>query len=105
MSPARFPARFNDTAAGSRWATINLLAPEDDGLLCGGNPDQPVVLNGADKGSFPSYILRVQFPILGLTRMFAWWPWQGCRPVLMALPAFASSTGSPIATSATRIIS
>jgi hypothetical protein len=54
-----------DTGAGSRRATIDLLLEEDDCLLCGGNPDQPVVLGGAYSGSFPSYILRVQIPILG----------------------------------------
>jgi hypothetical protein len=53
-----------DTGAGSRRATIELLVKEDDCLLCGGNPDQPVVLGGAYSGSFPSYILRVQIPAL-----------------------------------------
>jgi hypothetical protein len=54
-----------DTGAGSRRARIDLLLEEDDCLLCGGNPDDPVTLGGAYSGSFPTYELRVQIPPLG----------------------------------------
>src|SRR5438067_1588731 len=57
-----------DTGAGSRQVRINLLLDEDDCLLCGGIPDQPIALRGAYTGSFPTYILRVQLPALGFDR-------------------------------------
>jgi hypothetical protein len=54
-----------DTGAGSRRTAIDLLLDEDDCLLCGGNPDQPITLGGAYSGSFPTYVVRVQLPALG----------------------------------------
>lgn len=57
-----------DTGAGSRNSVFELLLDEDDCLLCGGNPDQPVTLGGAYAGSFPTYVLPVQLPELGFAR-------------------------------------
>ncbi|HMC66949.1 MAG TPA: hypothetical protein VKI65_18575, partial [Gemmataceae bacterium] len=66
-----------DSGAGSRTARFQLILDEDDCLLCGGNPLQPITLGGAYTGSFP------------LRRL---------RPVLMALLVLASSTASATAT-------
>ena len=54
-----------DTGAGSRHPRFQLILDEDDCLLCGGKPDQPIVLAGAYEGSFPRYVLRVRLPALG----------------------------------------
>jgi hypothetical protein len=48
-----------DTGTGSQIAPFQLLLEEDDCLLCGGNPLQPIALGGAYTGSFPTYALRV----------------------------------------------
>ncbi len=54
-----------DTGAGSRTARFQLILDEDDCLLCGGNPLQPVMLGGAYVGSFPTYVIPVRLPALG----------------------------------------
>ncbi len=57
-----------DTGAGSQLSAFELILDEDDCLLCGGNPDQPITLGGAYVGSFPSYVVLVQLPALGFAR-------------------------------------
>lgn len=57
-----------DTGAGTANSGFDLLMDEQDCLLCGGNPTQPIVLGGAYSGSFPIYLLRVQIPILKFDR-------------------------------------
>jgi hypothetical protein len=54
-----------DTGAGSRTSVFELLLDEDDCLLCGGNPLQPVLLGRAYTGSFPTYGISVRLPALG----------------------------------------
>jgi hypothetical protein len=54
-----------DTGAGSRTAPFHLILDEDDCILCGGNPLQPVQLGGAYAGSFPAYGISVRLPALG----------------------------------------
>jgi hypothetical protein len=53
------------TGAGSRTARFQLLLEEDDCVLCGGNPLQPVILGGAYAGSFPTYAVAIEVPVLG----------------------------------------
>jgi len=57
-----------DTGAGAVQSPFHLVLDEDDCLLCGGNPLQPVALRGAYAGSFPSYVLPVAIPALGFQR-------------------------------------
>src|SRR5689334_15515323 len=57
-----------DTGAGLHNTVFDLILDEDDCLLCGGNPDQPVTLGGAYTGSFPTYVLPVQIPTLGFSQ-------------------------------------
>ena len=57
-----------DSGAGSKRSASELLLDEDDCLLCGGNPDRPIVLGGAYVGSFPTYDVNVQIPALGIDR-------------------------------------
>jgi hypothetical protein len=57
-----------DTGAGSQQADIDLLLEEDDCLLCGGYPGQPVTLGGAYAGSFPTYDLLVFLPALAFAK-------------------------------------
>src|SRR5437879_6379370 len=54
-----------DSGAGSLNSGFELLLDENDCLLCGGNPLQPITLGGAYAGSFPLYLLVVQLPSLG----------------------------------------
>jgi hypothetical protein len=54
-----------DTGAGSRTAPFQLILDEDDCILCGGNPLQPVILGRAYAGPFPTYDLPVRIPALG----------------------------------------
>jgi hypothetical protein len=54
-----------DTGAGSAHSAFELILDEDNCLLCGGNPLQPVTLGGAYAGSFPTYLLPVEVPALG----------------------------------------
>lgn len=54
-----------DTGAGTRTARFQFILDEDDCLLCGGNPLQPIALGGAYAGSFPTYGLSVGIPALG----------------------------------------
>jgi hypothetical protein len=54
-----------DTGAGSQTSLFELILDEDDCLLCGGNPLQPVLLGGAYTGSFPIYGISVRLPALG----------------------------------------
>jgi hypothetical protein len=54
-----------DSGAGSLLSGFELILEEDDCLLCGGLPEQPVALGGAYTGSFPSYTVRVSIPELG----------------------------------------
>src|SRR5262245_50150061 len=54
-----------DTGAGSSGSGMELILNEQDCLLCGGTPDQPVTLGRAYTGSFPTYVLRIQVPALG----------------------------------------
>jgi hypothetical protein len=53
------------SGAGSRTSFFELILDEDDCLLCGGNPLQPVLLGGAYAGSFPTYGISVRIPALG----------------------------------------
>jgi hypothetical protein len=57
-----------DTGAGSRIARFQLILDEDDCVLCGGNPLQPITLSGAYSGSFPTYALAVGLPALAFDR-------------------------------------
>lgn len=57
-----------DTGAGSLSSGFELILDEDDCLLCGGNPLQPITLGGAYAGSFPLYLLPVQVPVLGFSQ-------------------------------------
>ncbi|MCI0743153.1 MAG: hypothetical protein L0Y72_29345 [Gemmataceae bacterium] len=57
-----------DTGAGSQHSAFELILDEDDCLLSGGNPDQPISLGGAYVGSFPSYVVLVQLPALGFAQ-------------------------------------
>jgi hypothetical protein len=54
-----------DTGAGTSQSGFELLLPENDCLLHGGIPAQPVVLGGAYTGSFSVYVVRVQILALG----------------------------------------
>lgn len=54
-----------DTGAGSQSSAFELILEEDDCLLCGGNPDSPIMLGGAYVGSFPTYDMRVRVPAIG----------------------------------------
>jgi|SRR5207244_7136926 len=54
-----------DSGAGSQLSLFQLILDEDDCLICGGNPDQPVTLGGAYAGLFPTYVIRVRLPALG----------------------------------------
>jgi hypothetical protein len=54
-----------DTGAGTALSGFELILGENDCLLCGGIPAQPVVLGGAYTGSFPVYVVRVQILALG----------------------------------------
>jgi hypothetical protein len=54
-----------DTGAGTAMSAFELLVEESDCLLCGGSPMQPLGLQGAYQGPFPSYLLRVRIPVLG----------------------------------------
>ena len=56
-----------DTGAGPMNSGFELILHEDDCLLCGGNPLQPVNLGGAYAGWFPIYLLSVQIPSLGFS--------------------------------------
>jgi hypothetical protein len=57
-----------DTGAGSQVSSFELVLDENDCLLCGGIPDQPVTLGGAYTGTFPTYVLPVQLPALGFSQ-------------------------------------
>jgi hypothetical protein len=57
-----------DTGAGSQISSFERVLHENDCLLCGGNPDQPVTLGGAYTGSFPTYVLPVHLPALGFVQ-------------------------------------
>lgn len=57
-----------DTGAGALQSEFELILDEDDCLLCGGRPFQPVNLGGAYQGSFPVYLIRVQLATLGIDR-------------------------------------
>jgi hypothetical protein len=57
-----------DTGAGSANSGFEMLIDEQDCLLCGGRPTQPIILGGAYSGSFPTYLLRVKIPMLGFDR-------------------------------------
>ena len=57
-----------DTGAGSLLSRFELILDEDDCLLCGGKPLQPVILGGAYSGSFPIYLLPVQIAALGFSQ-------------------------------------
>jgi len=56
-----------DTGAGSLLSGFELILDEDDCLLCGGNPLQPITLGGAYTGVYPIYLLPVQIPTLGFS--------------------------------------
>jgi len=57
-----------DTGAGSQISPFELILAERDCMLCSGVPLQPVTLGGAYIGSFPTYGVTVQIPMLGFTR-------------------------------------
>lgn len=54
-----------DTGAGSQISAFDLVLDEDDCVLCGANPIQPISLSGAYVGSFPLYGISVRVPALG----------------------------------------
>lgn len=58
-----------DTGAGARTARFELILDEDDCLLCGGTPLQPITLSGAYAGAFPTYGLSVRLPALGFDKV------------------------------------
>ncbi|MCI0682368.1 MAG: hypothetical protein L0Y71_09705 [Gemmataceae bacterium] len=58
-----------DTGAGSAASRFELILEEDDCLLCGGNPLQPITLGGAYLGSFPTYAVSVKIPQLGFAQI------------------------------------
>src|SRR3954467_5688367 len=78
-----------DTGAGTARAGFDLLLAEQDCLLCGGVPLQPVVLGGANSGSFPVYLVRVQVPGLGSTSSCPRSGSVGLRAGLTGSPASA----------------
>src|SRR5262249_20449449 len=51
-----------DTGAGGSQSAFELILPESDCLMCGGNPAHWVVLGGAYAGPFPVYLLHVRVP-------------------------------------------
>lgn len=57
-----------DTGAGTNTTGFELLIDEQDCLLCGGNPLQPIVLGGAYRGSYPIFLVQVRIPSLGFDR-------------------------------------
>ena len=57
-----------DTGAGSLTSGFELILDEDDCLLCGGNPLEPITLGGAYTDIYPVYLLPVQVPTLGFSR-------------------------------------
>ena len=57
-----------DTGAGASTSGIHLILEEDDCVLCGGTPLQPITLGGAYKGSFPTYGLFARVPALGFNQ-------------------------------------
>jgi len=57
-----------DTGAGSLLSGFEFILHEDDCLLSGGNPLQPITLGGAYAGSFPVYLVPVQVPVLGFSQ-------------------------------------
>jgi len=54
-----------DSGAGSLLSGFDLILEEEDCLLCGGRPWQPITLGGAYTGTFPTYGLLVRIPALG----------------------------------------
>lgn len=58
-------ALLADTGAGSRASGFELVLDEDDCMLCGGEPGQPISLGGAYSGPFPTYLVPVRIPELG----------------------------------------
>jgi len=56
-----------DTGAGSIFSGFEIVLHEDDCLLCGGNPLQPIPLAGAYAGVFPVYLLPLQISALGFS--------------------------------------
>ena len=58
-----------DTGAGSQFSVFELILDEDDCLLCGGKPDQPIALGGAYSGFFPTYLLPVTIPGVGFAQI------------------------------------
>jgi hypothetical protein len=57
-----------DTGAGTANSGFELLLDEQDCLLCGGLPLQPVVLGGAYAGSYPVYLIQARVPVLSFDR-------------------------------------
>lgn len=54
-----------DTGAGTLHSEFELMLDEDDCLLSGGRPFQPVRLRGAYTGTFPVYLVHVRVPTVG----------------------------------------
>lgn len=57
-----------DTGAGSQNFRADLSLDEDDCLLCGGKPLQPIAVGGAYTGTLPTYGIMVRIPPLGFAR-------------------------------------
>lgn len=57
-----------DSGAGSLASSFEIILEEDDCLLCGGNPLATITLGGAYSGPFPTYLLLVQLPAVGLSK-------------------------------------
>lgn len=53
-----------DTGAGTLQSEFELILEEDDCLLSGGRPFQPIQLRGAYSGSFPVYLIHVRIQTL-----------------------------------------
>ena len=60
-----------DTGAGSLRSGVELLLDEQDCLVCGGVPLRLAALGGAYVGSYPAYLLPVEIPTLGFSKVIA----------------------------------
>jgi hypothetical protein len=57
-----------DSGAGSQAAGFDLILEEADCLRCSGTPHGVELLRGAYTGSFRTYVLPVQIPLLAFAR-------------------------------------
>jgi len=59
-----------DTGAGNAQGAFEFLIDENDCLLCGSWPSYMISLGGAYAGSYPVYLVRMEFPMLALAGDF-----------------------------------